>query len=349
MPAPRSGRRPRRRPQLQRRPPLHAVLAVLGREQRFLELDRGARRDRRAPRRPPPSPCSRPPARQGGGERQQAAVGEDDADRPPQDLDPVAHRPAAYLIAVSCPIAIRRRRPRPRRRRLRGDLRAARRGQRRLLRGTGAERGRARRRGSSATPPPTPGSSPSAGERWSATPTHCLHRAPRLPLERSSVSVYIAAGRARQGHRPRPLRGALRAPARARLPHGLRRHHPAQRGQRRPPREPRLRARSASTARSAGRKAPGATSAGSSWSWPRPPAPTARRRSRADAPATIGHARRAITRARPTRPATKPSPRRTSTRRSRRSSTPSSGSTSSPSASSTTSTSRARTSTSPSP
>src|SRR4051794_8571266 len=29
-------------PQLQRRPPLHAVLAVLGREQRFLELQRGA-------------------------------------------------------------------------------------------------------------------------------------------------------------------------------------------------------------------------------------------------------------------------------------------------------------------
>ena len=34
--------------------------------------------------------------RQGGGERQQAAVGENDAYRPPQDLPELAHRPAAY-------------------------------------------------------------------------------------------------------------------------------------------------------------------------------------------------------------------------------------------------------------
>ncbi len=40
-----------------------------------------------------------------------------------------------------------------------------------------------------------------------------------------------------------------------------------------------------STARSAGRKAPGTTSAGSSWSWRR--RPTARHKSRAEVPATI--------------------------------------------------------------
>src|ERR1700761_1995145 len=84
-------------PQLERRPPLHRVLAVFGREQRLLEDHRrpvGVAEDREqrllavavAVRRRRPA------------HRQQPAVGEDDPDRAPHHLARVpAHPAAAYL------------------------------------------------------------------------------------------------------------------------------------------------------------------------------------------------------------------------------------------------------------
>ena len=91
-------RPPRRRPELEGDPPLHPVLAVLGREQRLLE-DRpgrvGVAEDRRGP-----LLAVAVAARRGAadGQRQQAAVGEDDADRAALDLARVLLMAAAYWL-----------------------------------------------------------------------------------------------------------------------------------------------------------------------------------------------------------------------------------------------------------
>src|SRR5512146_475869 len=158
-------------PELERRPPLHAVGPVLGREQRLRHLDRGA-----------------VGAAEDGGQllvavlaaagrahraqRQQAAVGEDDADRSPLHLSGVlAHAAAAYSAqrnwslpesaqptrtATRLPASPSTRpmsRPAPPRSSRIRPLPAS---------------------SPSGSPPPwrpTPGSSASAGERWSVTPT----------------------------------------------------------------------------------------------------------------------------------------------------------------------------------
>ena len=85
VPAPRSGRPVLVvGPELQRRPALHPVLAVLGREQGLVELDGGAvgvAEHRRHLLLAVPAGAAGPR----GAQRQQAAVGEDDADRAPHE------------------------------------------------------------------------------------------------------------------------------------------------------------------------------------------------------------------------------------------------------------------------
>ena len=92
------------------------------------------------------------------------------------------------------------------------------------------------------SPPPTPGWSPSAGERWSATPTPVRTASgpptagpSTSPSTSTPASVARVVGRALYAE----LFERLRAPG---LPDRLRRHHPAEPGQHRPAREPRLRA-----------------------------------------------------------------------------------------------------------
>src|SRR6476620_1216294 len=77
-------------PQLQGRPALDAVFAVLGREQRFLEAQRrpvGVAKDRRALL----FAVGLGAGGEGRAERQQTAVGENDPDRPPHHWPALAH------------------------------------------------------------------------------------------------------------------------------------------------------------------------------------------------------------------------------------------------------------------
>ena len=148
---------------------------------------------------------------QGGGDRQQAAVGEDDADRPPQDLARVAHRPPAYwrekrraVRRLDCRDGRSRSATpaRARRRRLRGDLRPLRRGRRRSpSRSARPTRSEMEAR-IPATPPLIPGWWPRTGERWSATPTAVATRsAPPTagPPTSPSTSPPTAAARGSAG------------------------------------------------------------------------------------------------------------------------------------------------------
>src|SRR6478672_10717497 len=78
-------------PELERRPALHAVRPVLGREQRLGDVDRGAV----GPAEHRPDRLLAVPAgalRTHGAERKQAAVGKDNADRAAHDLVGRAHR-----------------------------------------------------------------------------------------------------------------------------------------------------------------------------------------------------------------------------------------------------------------
>ena len=82
-------------PELERRPALNAVRAVLGREQRLGDLGRrsvGPTEHRSDDLLAVTAGSLGPHSAQ----RQQAAVGEGDPDRPPHDLTVLAHRPAAY-------------------------------------------------------------------------------------------------------------------------------------------------------------------------------------------------------------------------------------------------------------
>src|SRR5680860_188719 len=83
-------------PELERSPPLHSVGPVLGREQRLGDLDRGAVRIAEDGGHLLLPVLARPP-RAHRAQRQQAAVGEDDPDRPPQRLCGfLAHLAAPY-------------------------------------------------------------------------------------------------------------------------------------------------------------------------------------------------------------------------------------------------------------
>ena len=272
MPAPRSGAAVLVvGPELQRRPPLDAVGAVLGREQGLGELHRGAvgaaedrgqllvavglaarpgaprsaRRGRRRRRRsrstaagllgPRSWPRLYSPPRQ-------AKMPRYEPSRPVRPADP--ERDAASL---------------------RGDLRAPRRGGRRRP----SRRSRPTPRGDRA-----PGSSDyAATHAWLVAERDgevvgfayaCGHRARPAYRWSVDVSVYVGDGPPGRGRRPGALRGALRATPRARASAS-----PAP-GSRCPTRRasPCTRAsgsrRSASTGGSAGRPAPGATSAGGS-------------------------------------------------------------------------------------
>ena len=118
----------------------------------------------------------------------------------------------------------------------------------------------------------------------------CPHRARPAYRWAADVSVYVAADRRGEGLGRAPLRGALRAPARAAASGSPAPASPCRTRPASPCTRASASSRSASTAGSAGRPAPGATSAGGSWSWrpgaeDRPPEPLL---SPAASPATIG-------------------------------------------------------------
>ncbi len=196
-------------PELQRRPPLHAVGAVLGREQRLSKTSTGAPSGSQSTAATCSSPCS-PSA--GGRTAVSASSPPSEKTMPidrrricPESL--IGRQPIAPPPGMS-PVDDPRRRPQTGRRRLRGDLRAPRRGERRPPSRSG-RRARTRwRRGSRSRRRPIPGSSPSAGERWSATPMPVRTASARPTAGRRRLRL-----RRRRAARPRASAAASTRPS----------------------------------------------------------------------------------------------------------------------------------------
>ena len=220
--------------------------AVLGREQRLGELDRRpvgvaedrrdllvavARRTRRAQRR----------------QRQQAAVGEDDPDRPPQ-CRVVAPR-ARFALPRPARLPPRRDRAKIRSADPRPDAAACAaiyaphvEGSRDLFeeRPPDAAELAARIERLGRTHPWLVAERDGESSPASPTPAGTARGPPTAGRSTSRSTSPIAAAARDSGRRA--LRSALREPRVAGLPGRLRRDHPAQRGERGPPRAPRLRA-----------------------------------------------------------------------------------------------------------